>query len=214
MIELDRDGYVSRGTHRLIFQHPHIDTQLIKVLKPGREHSCVRLPARAGKYGDYAEELSEYAVLRSRHQNKEPLVAPIHGLVETSMGLGLVVERISGPDGNLAATLDDLIREERVTPKLRNAVDDLATILSDLHVVVGDFTARNLVLRPDGDGFCVIDGLGEWTSVRFRKLSRLAWRLSLEFMRRRIQVRIIEGKSRRKSDRRGASLRKSSEKGL
>ena len=206
-IRLDPDSYISMGGHRLIYQHPYIESQLIKVLRPGRENSCVRFPGRAGRYGDYAEELSEYVVFRSHHRNREPLVAPIHGLVETSMGLGLVVERICGPDGGLAPSIDDLIHEKRVTPELRHAVDDLARVFSDHHVVVSDFTVFNLVLRPDGKGFCLIDGLGEWTSLRYRKWSRLAWRLSLERMRRRIHARIDAGKSRKKRDKRGPRWR-------
>jgi hypothetical protein len=108
----------------------------------------------------------------------------------------------------LAPTLDDLIREKRVTSELRASVDALASRLADLHVVVSDFQPRNLVLRPDGKGFCVIDGLGETTWFRFRKLSQRLWRLSLEQMRQQTQAKIIAGKARRARDRRGSGLQK------
>lgn len=163
---------------------------------------------RGGIYDDFLEELSEYLVLRSRDANAEPLVAPIHGVVETSMGLGLEVDRISSPNSYLSPTLDDLIRERRVNQQLRESVNVLANRLSELHVVVSDFNARNIVLRPDGKGFCVVDGLGETTSLRFRKISAWAWRKSLEKMRRSIQECITTGKCWSARDKSGPGWKK------
>lgn len=207
MIELDPDAYINYGGNRLIFEHPNDKTLLIKVIKPEKNFFKLRYIGRAGRYSNFVEEMSEYAVLRSRHQNKEPIVAPIHGFIETSMGLGLVVERISGPDGELAPTLLDLIRERQVTPEIRKSIDDLAIKLAALHVVVSDFAGRNLVLRPDGKGLCIIDGLGEPLRFGLRKRSRWLWRLSLELKRRKIRAQISAGKGWKKRDRRGPRWR-------
>ena len=206
MIELDPEAYLSWGGNRLIFEHPQNRTQLIKVLKPGHDNSSPRFRGRAGIYMGFVEEINEYAVLRSRHHNREPLVAPIHGFAETSLGLGLVVERISGPDGNLALTLNDMIRENQVTPELRDSIDELANKLAELHLVVSDFAGRNLVLRPDGKGFCIIDGLGDPLYFGIRKKNRWLWRLSLERKRKQMQARISAGKGWKKRDKRGPRL--------
>ena len=206
MIKLDPNTYLSWGGNRLIFEHPQNRTQLIKVLKPGHDNSSPRFRGRAGIYMGFVEEINEYAVLRSRHHNREPLVAPIHGFAETSLGLGLVVERISGPDGNLALTLNDMIRENQVTPELRDSIDELANKLAELHLVVSDFAGRNLVLRPDGKGFCIIDGLGDPLYFGIRKKNRWLWRLSLERKRKQMQARISAGKGWKKRDKRGPRL--------
>jgi len=209
MIELDPEAYLSWGGNRLIFEHPHDRTKLLKVLKPNHDNSPPRqsFRGRAGKYTGFIEEINEYAVLRSRHNNSEPLVAPIHGFAETSLGFGLVVERVSGPDGNLALTLNDMVRENQMTPELRASIDELANKLAELHVVVSDFAGRNLVLRPDGQGFCIIDGLGDPLYFGLRKKSHWLWRLSLERKRKQIQSRISAGKGWKKRDKRGPRWR-------
>ena len=213
MIELDPDSYISQGGYRLIFEHPSDNTKLIKTVKK-KKHSVQRkFKARAGPYINFSEELCEYIVLRSKDRNVEPLVAPIHGLIETTLGLGLVVERISGPDGRLAPTLKDLIREGLVTEDLRKSVDILAKRLAELHVVVNDFTPSNLVLRPDGEGFCLIDGLGEYNVfsklrvIPFRKMSFWACGYSIERGRRSTQTKIAAGASKAKHDKRGPRWR-------
>jgi len=204
---LDPDRYLLRGGRRLVFQHPSRPDRLLKVIRPdrappGRMRLFLR---RAGRYHVFHEELSEYLVLRSRDPNREPLVAPVHGLVETNLGLGLEVERIPGAEGGLAPTLDDLIRDGRVTAPMRASIDRLARRLGELHVVVSDFKAHNIVLLPNGEDFCVIDGLGEKVLLSLRKRSAMVWRLSVERARRKLQARIETRRHRPARDWRGAN---------
>lgn len=199
-IALREADFVVFGGRRLIFRHPTDPGRLLKVIRPDRDRTARRF-WRTGPFHIFHEEISEYLVLRARDPNAEPLVAPIHGLVETTLGLALEVGRIAGPDGGLAPTLDDLIREGGVTPDMQAGIDRLAARLAALHVVVSDFKAHNLVLLPNGRDFCVIDGLGEKVLLSLRKRSRLVWRLSLGQARRRLHVRIATGRHRPLRDR-------------
>ncbi|MCC5973283.1 MAG: hypothetical protein JJT81_04445 [Rubellimicrobium sp.] len=199
-LALREADFVVFGGRRLIFRHPNNPGRLLKVIRPDRDRAARRI-WRTGQFRVFQEEISEYLVLRARDPNAEPLVAPIHGLVETTLGLALEVGRIAGPDGGLAPTLDDLIRDGGVTPEMREGIDRLAARLAALHVVVSDFKAHNLVLLPNGRDFCVIDGLGEKVLLSLRKRSRLVWRLSLEQARRRLHARIATGRHRPLRDR-------------
>lgn len=199
-LSLRAEGFLVHGGRRLVFRHPHDPSRLLKVIRPDRSLRSSRL-RRAGRFHVFHEELSEYLVLRARDPNVEPLVAPIHGLIETNLGLALEVARISGPDGALAPTLDDVIREGRVTDQMRAGLDRLAARLAALHVVVSDFKAHNLVLLPNGRDFCVVDGLGEKVLLSLRKRSRLIWRLSLARALRQLHARIDAGRHRPLNDR-------------
>jgi hypothetical protein len=192
VVDLDPDAFLLRGGRRFVFQHPQHDQRLIKVMRPDRNrHSnCFFFSRFRHGYRIYQQEICEYLRLRSLDANREWLVAPFYGLVETNLGLGLEVARIAGPDGGLAPTLDDLIRLEALTPAMRAGLDRLARRLAALGLVVSDFKSHNLVLLPNGVDFCLVDGLGEKLLLSLRPYSSAVSRLSIELARRRLQRNI------------------------
>ncbi|MFM8660264.1 MAG: YrbL family protein, partial [Cyanobium sp.] len=153
---------MARGGTRLIFKNPVTPGRLIKVLRPDKFSTVISEGLLGSRsrclYRIYQQEINEYLYLKSVSANVGPLVSPIFGIVETSMGLGLDVEMIPSSDGGLAPTLDDLIRKDGVSPQMRCGVNRLARALGELGVIVSDFKSHNLVLLPDGVSFCVVDG--------------------------------------------------------
>jgi hypothetical protein len=197
MIQLEPKGYIAKGTVRLVFQHPHAPTRLIKVLKPKKASAVKRFQGRfsprTGQHVLFEQELSEYLVLRSKSDNVVPIVAPIHGLEETNLGLGLVVEKIADSKGEgLAPTLRELIHRRLVNESLFGKVDYLIDRLIALDVAAYDLNTQNIALRADGGGFCVIDGLGwynAYSKARFFRpdlLSRKFRKFRIERARRQI----------------------------
>ncbi len=190
-VNLDPDSFLVRGGRRFVYQHPQHDQRLIKVMRPSsRRLKWLCIPSAYHGYRVYQQELCEYLRLRSLDSNREWLVAPFYGLVETNLGLGLEVARITGADGELAPTLDDLIRLGAVTPAMRAGLDQLARRFAELGLVVSDFKSHNLVLLPNGVDFCLVDGLGEKLTFSFRRYSSLLSRLSIELARRKLQHKI------------------------
>lgn len=195
-VDLDPNAYMARGLHRIVFQHPTREDQVIKVQRQRGTNPHLRFPRRrAGRLTSFSEEIYEYLVLRSRDPNREPIVAPFQGLVETNLGLGFMFTRIALPGGGIAPTLDQMITKKMLTPELVQSIDWLARRLISLDVVVSDFAPKNLVLRPDGQGFCLVDGLGgydpftKWRLIP-RSGSRWLRRFSLEHQLKRIHKRI------------------------
>ena len=87
-------------------------------------------------------ELHEYVALRARHPDAAP-IARVLGLVETDLGLGLVVERFQGPDGGLAPTLVDLCKEHGQAGWILQGAEALFRELADCHVVMSDAYNRH-----------------------------------------------------------------------
>jgi hypothetical protein len=115
--------------------------------------------------------------------------ARIHGLVSTSAGLGLVVERISGADGGLAPTMIELVANRQFEKRHLEAVERFFARCRDLHVVFGDLTVNNIVYTeardPDGE-FIAVDGFGEKSAIPVHRWSRFLNDRKIERVRRRL----------------------------
>lgn len=120
MLQLRQTKPIASGKHRLLFQHPDDAARLVKVIRPeivdlrGRDGPWYRRLARTGPYRGFAREFNEYLVYRYASKDLSPL-ACVTGLVDTDMGLGLVVEKICAADGGLAMDLEAWVRRDGVT---------------------------------------------------------------------------------------------------
>ncbi|MGN6327823.1 MAG: YrbL family protein [Rhodanobacter sp.] len=178
MLQLSQATPITTGRHRHIYQHPDQPDQLIKVMRtdlPGKSPTRgFRLTSRTGPYRGYVREFKEY--LASRHADPGPSpLAPVIGLVDTDLGLGLVVQKISGADGGLAPTLISLIRRDGLTPELQQALDTLLAALLRHDVIATDLHAYNIVYGSDGSSaprLMMIDGFGEKNIIPHRSMSR------------------------------------------
>ena len=124
------------------------------------------------------------------------------GVAQTSLGLGLLVEKITDEAGNIAPTVADLARQGKMNETLSAQLDEFIEDLADAHVVLHDLSPSNIAcgLNADGkSGLFLIDGFGVLPLVPV-----YAW--SKRLNRRRIQ--------RKYADMRAAMARRAREAAL
>jgi hypothetical protein len=192
MLTLSHLTPIVMGHERAVYQHPHASDLVVKTMRPesvarrwdapGRWHK--RLP-RTRHYVSYLREIKEYIAAHTR-PDADPPLARVAGLVETDVGLGLVCEKVRGPDGEMAPTLYQCWVENGGEPPWAHAA--LEAFLEGLmrhNVIVGDLNATNLVFGSDSRGgprLLMVDGFGEKSAIPLSSMSRV---LNRHFMRRR-----------------------------
>ncbi len=182
VIALAHEAPLAIGHQRAVYQHPVQPDLLIKTMRPesiarrwnSRGRWWKRLP-RARQYSSFVRELKEYVAAHARVAGANPPIARVIGLVETDLGLGLVCEKVRGPDGGLAPTLHDVYVRGGGAPAWADAA--LEKLLEDLlrhNVIVGDLNGANLAWGSDSRGgprLIVIDGFGEKSFIPFSSMS-------------------------------------------
>lgn len=182
MFQLSRLRPIALGHRRAVYPHPHDPDLLIKTMRPEAVAKrwdapgkwIKRLP-RARQYIDYLREVKEYIATHTRRDADPPIVR-IVGLVETDVGLGLVCEKVIGPDGDLAPTLLDCYLEHGGEPPWAPAaLEELRDGLLRNNVIVGDLNAANLAYGSDSRGgprLLMVDGFGEKGAIPLASTSR------------------------------------------
>jgi hypothetical protein len=180
-IELKGARPLVSGAYRDVYQHPHDDNLLIKVIKPDViEHYAERANLYRARYGtgpykNFLREIEEYLVLRRRGQHSLPFIQHFAGVVETDIGLGIVVRKVRGRDGNLAPTLAALVTDRGMTAELTALIDALRENVVSKHIVFGDISANNIVVSDDaehGRRLVIIDGLSDQLWLPVNSMSR------------------------------------------
>lgn len=170
---------IAHGNERYIYPHPTDTNLLIKVVnsegrslsqKAHRIKRWYRRFHRESTYRVFITELSEYistAVQSSLAQTSLPL-ARVVGLVDTSMGLGLLVEKIKGEDGKVAPTLAHLMRSEGWDDSWEYPLNQFFRDLADRHVIFNDVGPQNIVFGRNAAGvrsLFLIDGFGSKQAI-------------------------------------------------
>ena len=145
MIELKSSTPVASGHLRLVYDHPMQRDCLIKVMRPemiakrwgGAGRWYKRIP-RAQHYTGFVRELKEYIGLHARFPDGTPPIARTLGIIETDIGLGLVVERVRGGDDQPGPTLESIVRREGMAPWIVAALETFRADLFRYNVIVGD----------------------------------------------------------------------------
>ena len=196
VIPIDDCTFLARGSLRDVYVHPDDDTVLIKVIRrdmigdDGHPSDSVGKRERPwGVYLAFRRELDEYMVCARRRIGdpafRYPFSRPL-GLVETTHGLGLLVERIGTADAP-APTLAQLNAEGRLTQAHLATIDRFFDYCAAHHVVLGDVHLGNLVLDPADPGRAIcIDGFGEKTLIPAHRYSRRLNRRALERKREKL----------------------------
>lgn len=192
VVELAHSTPLAQGSRRLVFQHPWDADLVIKVLKPGstrpdgqpQRRRLYKLRRREGAYIYHRRELNEY--LAARVANRSPSGLPIcavQGLIETDLGLGLVVERIRGADGGLAPTLRQVVDRQQFDEPVRRLFERFIEDMIEKHIVAYELSLDNIVLADDDRGrrFVCIDGMGSRTLIPVHEWSK---RLNARTIRR------------------------------
>jgi len=172
-VDLAEARLVAKGTVRLVYEHDDFPGMLIKVIMAelidergqARRRSRLKLRRRLGVFNSIQREIAEFLVYQAKPIARQPdwPITRVYGFVETEKGLGLLTEKLTGPDGRLAPTLGALVTEKRFTPRHREALKRYFRHLEERHICLNDVGPGNIVFagNPETDGrFVAIDGLG------------------------------------------------------
>lgn len=172
-LDLSDAQILARGADRYVFQHPHEPSLLIKVINMEAYTAYLeRKPLkrfykqfqRESAYRVYLNELSEYVTTTTVPSGVWNVpMSRVVGLAQTTLGLGQLVEKITGDDGRLAPTLAHIIAREGISPALGRQLDAFFEDLIDAHIVISDLSAKNIALGRNADGkmgMYLIDGFG------------------------------------------------------
>lgn len=161
---------IASGTLRRVYAHPRDPDLLIKIIRPeiidrrwGSGAAWYKRLRRSKQYIAVLREVEEFIAAHARAGGRPDFVQRVDGFVETDLGLGFVTEALRGRDGGYAPTLGALIRDGRCDRKVRAAYQAFARAFLASDVVIGDFSAENIVLAWDetrGARFVLVDGLG------------------------------------------------------
>ena len=176
LVELKAARPLASGAYRDVFQHPGDDGLLIKVIRPlfakrdAQRANWFEKWQGLGAYKGLMREIEKYLVLRERGQHDLPFIQHFAGIVETDLGLGMVVRKVRARDGGLAPTLAEVVRTRGLDPYLVARIDALRDDVIRHHVVFGDISANNIVEAADaehGHRLVIIDGLNDrlWLPV-------------------------------------------------
>ena len=162
---------------RWVYEHPSDASLLVKVHIP-------RLPSepQSGFKAGFARRKDHFLYMsglvrelrhfvESRYQDQglaTHRICPLHGVVETDLGLGLLMSAARDAQGQLAPTLKTLMDNRQMTghrlADIRALLDSLVT--SDL--TFADMNYENIVLENAGkadERFVIVDGLGDRTWI-------------------------------------------------
>lgn len=168
-LALDARLPLTQGTMRRVYEHPDRPDWLIKVYRPeirarleAQSGPWQRRLRRLGMYSLYAREIEEYLAAHAAGEGT-PLVQKIVGLVETDIGLGIVVEAARDRRGALAPTIPQMIERGLFNEEAQRALLRFIDAVLASRVIVSDLHWRNLVYAytPErGDHYVMIDGIG------------------------------------------------------
>jgi len=211
-LDLDAATPLATGGDRHIFQHPHSPDLLVKVMD--MRARAIYLDARPFKrwykqyqresaYRVYLNEISEYVTTTTRPSGVWQVpMARILGVAQTSLGLGLVVEKITGADGNIAPTVADLAAQGKVDAQFFEQLDEFFNDLADAHVVLHDISASNIACGRNAEGkqgMYLIDGFGVLPLIPLyawsKRLNRKRIARKYQEMRQSLQARIDAAKA-------------------
>lgn len=190
---------IAKGNRQYVYEHPNDPGTLLKIPQAHTMDENFnllsdtwfdRLFRRSTGYKGFLREFRESLDLMVRHQRGSSLipVSEVRGVIQTDLGLALLYERISDPDGTLSPSLHDLAVDKKIS---QQHVDDLHTyfaLLASEHVAINNKNLRNIVYQtwPDGSGRWVwIDSFGCKQTIPLRRWSRKMNARKLEQIRDR-----------------------------
>ncbi|WP_419739727.1 YrbL family protein [Ruegeria sp.] len=194
MIDLTGQVPLRTSQNYEIFQHPEMDGALLKVRvdEPKRNHLIPRYAEwRYGNLRQWNREANEYLAALHRGCPEIERLAKFMGYAPTSRGPSIVVEKMTGPDGDLAPSLHaEMVAANGDADVLRKLRADLLELLDDLErgrIIVGDMGIGNIVRAQERGGrLVVIDGLGERVLLPLTLFSDWAFRKSMARRRARM----------------------------
>ncbi len=195
MIDLSKQTPLRASRNYKIYDHPHLEGALLKVRtdKPKKKLFKRYATYRYGNLRQWQREANEYLAAMSRGCPEIERLAGFYGYAQTSEGPAIVVEKMTGPDGDLAKTFTEELRQFPKGSSGREALikelDELLTDLENGRIIVGDISRQNIVRAQERGGkLVVIDGAGERILLPLTLISDWAFRLSSSRRRKRMMT--------------------------
>jgi hypothetical protein len=175
---------IASGAMQLVYQHPSEPDLLIKILRVAkarerwqRKSRGLPIRRRHGLYNAWVREIGAYIAMRERSPDGEcPAFMQRHyGIVDTDLGRGLLVGKVTGRDGALAPDIGRLVTRHGFTGDLRRKLADLQSRIAALNLVTTDISPRNILMgwsEAEGDHLVVVEGFGENTLIPVKSMFR------------------------------------------
>jgi hypothetical protein len=205
-VDLGQWRLAGQGASRNIFENRMYPDVVIKTVKPSAQTAggnrkvkskllFFKKWRRFGAYMVFRRELEEYLNLARRFAGEEKRlpIAKIFGFVQTSQGLGMIVERVAARDGALAPTLRRLIQERCFEQKHLDGLSEFFREAERLHIVLMDCNLGNFVWSDGGGGLprvVCVDGTGEKSPIGMFATSTVLNRIKLKRYRARLHQQI------------------------
>ncbi len=172
------------GGRRLCFTHPDDPGKCVKVLRQD-EDKTIRgkktgfVPARFRRtYDNNAHERQILTKIFKRIGPEMQQHLPLyHGMIETDLGPGMVLDLVRDADGKISRSLRELISTGHELEQFRPAFDQFGEFMLKHVVLTRSFLDHNLAMQHKSDGswqMYMIDGFGDpaWLPVAnwFRSL--------------------------------------------
>lgn len=155
----------AKGGKRHCYVHPHDDRLCVKVPNHA-DNDLGRLEQRL--------DIEDYATLKKRGSRAVfEHIPEIESIVDTDLGVGIVMQLYRDADGRIARNLRDLIKEEGLRPALIEAIDELKQWQRSQRLLTRDTGPHNvLAVHLGGDKWKLII-IEDWLNRRHRWLARL-----------------------------------------
>lgn len=182
-LDLSKARLVAQGGVRFVYEHDDFPGMLIKIYKPdaiddeghftGKKRKRMKFRRRLGAFVQVNREVAEFLAFQARPSNRcgQWPIAKMFGFVETEIGLGVLTEKLTAPDGGPAPTLVALVRGRQFSPRHRAALQRFFQDMEERHICMCDPHPSNIVFAGDIDNdgrFVAIDGLGAKTLLPVR----------------------------------------------
>ena len=175
MLELSEKTKVAQGSEREVHIVPGDKNLLVKVdlsYKPDEIHFFNKF---FNSYFSSHNRLSKREIkedMRARSNARSiglasPIV-PTRGLIQTSRGMGLLVDRIGPKTGGLAPTLSKLRQEKKITPKTLKQLNVFAKSVFELGVIIDDLQPENILWNKATNTFLIADGFGDKNFIKLK----------------------------------------------
>jgi hypothetical protein len=212
VIDLQRCEYVASGRMKDVYLTDVLPFGVLKVVKPRlvdengqfRKHRPIKKLRRQGVYRHFRREIVQYIALCRRHYSENRFSFPIatpYALVPTTGGLGLLTEKVIGPDGGLARPIAGYARTGQIEDKHLAALDQFFIECIGQHVVFGEVNWDGLLYTESRSGrpeIVLVDGIGDKNIIPFRAMSARLNARNIVQVRERI-LRQIDEEARKRS---------------
>lgn len=164
-ISLQGQDPFARGSNRLCYIHPDDPDMCVKVVADTTNDRC---------HAEQILDLEDFAALQLRGENAVfDRIPTIEYLVETELGVGIVMQLYRDADGQISRNLVEVIRERGMSRDLVNAIIALKAWLKEHRIRTRDVDARNIVAIDLGGGQWKLVIIEAWLNRRHRWLARI-----------------------------------------